>query len=150
MNWYFNRMLIGSIEKVLEIEPNAIGFIYEITLDNGKRYIGKKNFFSIRKRKFGKKEASLLTDKRLKAYEMVKKESDWKTYVGSSKRLKEDLEKGVKVVTREILEFSTSKMELTYLETKQQFIREVLEHGDLYYNDTILGKFFKKIFNGKN
>ena len=59
-----------------DIPKDAIGFVYEIeAIIDGKsvKYIGKKNFFSIRKKKFGKKALANLKDKRSKKYEMVKK-----------------------------------------------------------------------------
>lgn len=144
IEWKYIRHYINDIEFIEKAIPGAIGFVYEITLSNGMRYIGKKNLYSTRKRNYGKKELAKITDKRLKTYEMVKKESDWKKYYGSSDRVKDAVKKGeVEVVNREILEFAFSNSQLTYLETKYLFVREVLEKGDIYYNDHILKKFFK-------
>ena len=140
----FARHYINDVKQIKAFCPNALGFVYEVTLSNGMKYIGKKNLFSIRKKKFGKKQLAAVTDKRLKKYEVIIKESDWKSYYGSSKRLKEDVKNGLQVTNREILAIATSKMNLTYLETKHMFIREVLERSDKYYNDNILGKFYKK------
>lgn len=146
VEWKYMRQYVDSIETIKDICPDAIGFVYEVILSNGMRYIGKKQLFSTRKRNFGKKELAQITDKRLKTYEMVTKESNWKSYYGSSKRIKELIKKGeLEVTNREIIEFATSKQQLTYLETKHMFIREVLEKGDMYYNDNILGKFYKNI-----
>ena len=66
------------------------GFIYCIeNTVTSQFYIGKKQVVSIRKRKFGKKETAALTDKRMKKYEMVTKESDWLEYRSSNKVVKE-------------------------------------------------------------
>ena len=45
--------------------------------------------------------------------------------------------------TREIIIFTSTKKQLTYFETKLQFVNEVLEN-DEYLNSNILGKFFRK------
>jgi len=144
VDWMFARHYINDVEQLKAFSPDVMGFVYEVTLSNGMKYIGKKNLFSVRKKKFGKKKLAEITDKRLKKYEMIIKESDWKSYYGSSKRLKEEVAGGLQVINREILALATSKMNLTYLETKHMFVREVLERSDEYYNDNILGKFYKK------
>lgn len=136
----------GNSKEILSIDDipkGAIGFVYYIELDNGMAYIGKKNLFSERKKHFGKKKLATITDKRLKTYEIVKKESNWKTYTGSNKDLNKDLKMGQKVIDKVILRFAFSKKELTYLEAKALFVFDVLENDD-YYNDNILGKFFKQ------
>ena len=58
------------------IPKDAIGFVYEMqAIIDGKhvKYIGKKNFYSKRKKKFGKKALAAITDKRTKKYEVVTK-----------------------------------------------------------------------------
>lgn len=132
-----------DLDDYHELPDEPFGFIYKVTLSNGKSYIGKKNFFTERKVKLGKKELALITDKRLKKYKVVKKESDWKTYIGSNKELKEDVVKGVSIVSREILFLANNTKQLTYLETRELFKEGVLEKDD-FYNDNILGKFFRK------
>ncbi len=140
----------GETYTTLEQMPEkAIGFVYLITVidysTNVKyKYIGKKNLFSTRKRNFGKKEAALVTDKRKKLYEMVTKESDWKSYYSSNKAIKDIVKnQDCKFISREILQFAFTKKHLTYLEIKHMFDRDVLEHP-AYLNDNILGKFFDK------
>ena len=65
------------------------------------------------------------------------KESDWKTYWGSSDHLKEDVEKyGEENFIREILHYCPSRGISSYLEAKEQFDREVLLN-DEYYNGII-------------
>lgn len=103
------------------------GFVYQITnLTNGKKYIGKKFFYSAKTKQVkGKK-------KRYKA------NSDWQTYYGSSDILKQDvLQLGHEKFVREILHLCHTKGLCSYLEAKEQFTRSVLE-GDEYYNTWIM------------
>ena len=81
----------------------------------------------------------------MKRKRTIVKESDWKTYYGSSNILKEELKQhGKDKFKREIIKLCTNKKELTYWETKLQFSYGVLEKPDEYYNDNILGKFFTR------
>jgi hypothetical protein len=138
--WIYNGEEITSIDQMPE---GAIGFVYNIVTNEGREYIGKKNLYSKRKRKFGKKEIAKITDKRKKHWEYVTKESDWKTYNSSNKELKEDIKNGVEV-TKYILQFAFEKKELSYLEEKHLWCCGVLEHGDKYYNSNIAGRYYKK------
>lgn len=131
-----------KIDNINNIPKGSFGFVYLITnLTNGKMYIGCKTLFSRRKRKFGKREIAAMTDKRLKKYEIVVKESNWLDYTGSNKQLNADIAKGHKI-KKEILCFAVDKKNLTYLETKELFKNNVLETSQ-FYNDNILGKFYK-------
>lgn len=114
-------------------EPaDYIGFVYLITnLTNGRRYIGKKLFWT-RKTKVlkGKK-------KRIKA------ESDWKEYWSSSDELKKDVESlGEENFSREILHLCKNKGLINYLEAKEQMVRGVLESDD-WYNGFIMCRVHK-------
>ena len=133
-----------EITDINQIDPKAIGFIYLVNID-GLKYIGKKSLYSERKKNLGKKELAEITDKRLKTYKKVIKESDWKKYYGSNAKIKELVSNG-SVPERIILEFAYSKQHLTYLETKYQFTLGVLEDTN-FLNDNILGKFYRKLFN---
>ena len=136
--WNYKTKKIDNINK---IPKDSFGIVYLITnLTNGRKYIGCKQLFTKRKRKFGKREIAALTDKRLKKYEIVIKESNWLTYTGSNKDLNNDIAKGHKI-KKEILGFAKSKLQLTYMETKELFKNSVLE-SPLFYNDNILGKFY--------
>jgi len=126
-----------QLSEGLEFNPNAFGFIYEITnnaLEKPKKYIGKKQCLSKIRRKplKGKKRARL-----------DQKESDWKTYTGSSKELNEDIKThGKQNFTFIILEWCNSKFELGYKEIKLQLLHDVLLK-ECYYNGIIncrLGK----------
>ena len=122
-NWTFN----GS--EVLQLPETCVGFVYIITnITNGKKYIGKKLAqFKVTKAPLkGKKNKQRST-----------KESDWRTYYGSSDKLNEDVATlGKENFTREILYYCESKGELSYLEAKEQFECSVLE-TDEYYNGII-------------
>jgi len=142
MSYWIDRKTGATIDSIDFIPESFIGFIYLIITYDGKRYIGKKNFYTKRKRKFGKKESALITDKRKKLWEHVIKESDWKTYVGSNKELQKDIAKGIKY-EKYIIDYARSKKELSYKEEKQLYINEVLE-SDIWYNSNISGRFFRK------
>jgi hypothetical protein len=116
-----------------DIKDN-FGFIYLLTdLDTGKRYIGKKNFFSLRK------DAKKSTLKRTKR---TKKESDWKKYYSSSDVVKSIVEEfGAVRFKREILLLCKTQGELNYSENKYLFKNDVLE-SDEWYNDNILGRYY--------
>lgn len=118
-------------------KEDAFGFIYEITnnaLPIPKKYIGKKQCISKIRRKPLKGKTRARLDQ---------KESDWKTYTGSSKELNEDIKKyGKENFTFVILEWCSSKFELGYKEIKLQILNDVLLK-ESYYNGIIncrLGK----------
>lgn len=141
MNW---TMKGREIKHLKDFPEGATGFVYLIHLSNGKKYIGRKSLYSYTKRNFGKKEAALITDKRRKTYEIVQKESKWQTYVGSNSFLKNDLnENTVTVEKKEIIKVSFTDKQLTYLETQALFCYGAIE-SDEYYNDNILGKFYRR------
>lgn len=123
MQWKYNGNLVE------EIADQYIGFVYIITnLTNNKKYIGKKLA------KF-KKTRPPLKGKKRKRKSLV--ESDWQTYWGSSEHLLADItELGPENFSREILYFCTTRGQLSYLEAKEQFDREVLL-TDEYYNGII-------------
>ena len=82
------------------------------------------------------------------AYKIAVKESDWGTYWGSNKLLKELLKTESKDNFEKcILICVPTKKLLTYYELKYQILYEVLEKPDEFFNDNILGKFFTKDFD---
>ena len=95
------------------------GFVYRITnLSNGHDYIGRKYFNTVRKLK------PLMGFKRKRK---VIKETDWKEYWGSSKRLLEDIEKhGKHNFKREIICLCDTRGQTNYMEAKIQFEEDVL------------------------
>lgn len=136
------KKLIDFNEKL--IPEGAVGFVYMMNYKHSDgimySYIGKKNFYSKRKKKFGKKALAAMTDKRAKKYEMVTK-LDYENYFSSNKELKQAYKDG-KLIYRTILKICFSKASLTYEETKAQFKHKVLER-DYYLNGNILGRFYK-------
>jgi hypothetical protein len=114
---------------------HAFGFIYQITNNvTNRKYIGKKQMLTMRKLKplKGKKKSR-----------RVEKETDWKTYTGSSNELNSDIKKlGKENFSFDILKFCNSKSHLAYEEIKLQIIEDVLLKEE-YYNGIIncrLGK----------
>ena len=132
------------ITELSDMPDNVFGFIYKIlNTETGEYYIGKKQVVSVRKRNFGKKEIAALEDKRMKKYEMVTKESDWKTYRSSNQAVKNWFIKDSNLCSLEILRFCKSKKSLTYYELQEQFAHDVLS-DELSLNDNLLGKFYRK------
>lgn len=132
---------VSSIEEIPDYQ-NLVGFVYKITNTlTGKFYIGKKDFYHLRKTKISKREKT--TTGTRKTFKRTIKESDWLSYYGSSKDLKDDVLKfGSQNFKREILEFCCTKKYLSYCEVKHQFLNDVLSNNS--YNGNILGKFFPR------
>ena len=153
MSWRYKGDYITELGDMPE---NVFGFIYKITnSETDEYYIGKKQVVSVRKRNFGKKEIAALEDKRMKKYEYVTKESDWKEYRSSNKEVKSWFEENERALNEgrtddinnqielRILRFCSNKKSLTYYELQEQFAHDVLG-DDLSLNDNLLGKFFRK------
>ena len=98
------------------------GFVYVITnLTNDRKYIGKKFFWSRKRKQVNKKRKSYII------------ESDWRNYWSSSEELKKDIEVlGTVNFSREILHLCPNKGTTNYLEAKEQFNRSVLEQNTWY------------------
>lgn len=117
-----------------DLDPeNQFGFIYYVeNIQTGKKYIGKKQYFSYKSNK-------------------KHKESNWKKYLSSSKHLKEDIDKyGIDNFYFEILFECKTRGDLTYAEANLQHKNNVLternEYGErLWYNASIASiKFIPK------
>jgi len=126
LSWKYKRKIVKEVPAGYE------AFVYLLVFEDGTKYIGKKAFYSVRRTKVkGRMRRTV-----------VKKESDWQTYMSSSDIVKEKLKNGEKLVKREILHLCTTRGEATYLEIKEMFLRDVLCHSD-YLNLNIMGKLFK-------
>ena len=130
--WRYNGKVFDSDDI-----GEYFGFVYLITnKSNGRKYIGRKYFWSFRK-PIGKKRR-------------IKIESDWKKYYGSCPELKEDVKKyGKETFSREILSIHKTKGLCNYEETKQLFLNNVLSESldngmPAYYNSNILGRYMRK------
>ena len=147
MSWVYNKEKITDINQ---LKKEVMGFVYIINhIPSGKSYVGKKFLVFTRKQKLGKKELKIFEGQkgRPPKFKVVSKESDWKTYWSSNKQLVELVKnEPEKNFQRVILHFASSKKELTYFETKYQFLYEVLEKSNEFFNDNILGKFFTRDF----
>ena len=116
------------------------GFVYRITnLQSGKKYIGRKYFWSKRKPRGGKRR--------------VTSESDWKKYYGSSDELKGDRKLlGNELFKREIISLQPTPGKVNYEETRQLFLNRVLQETlddgtPAFYNSNILGRYYRKDYH---
>ena len=139
------------METISDFPDNTHGFVYRIVhKPTGKMYIGRKILLNTSKVKLGKKELKELEGivGRRPSYKMAVKESNWKTYWGSNKFLKElYINEPKENFKREIIICAPTKKLLTYYELKYQVLYEVLEKPEEFFNDNILGKFFTKDFD---
>ena len=145
MNWTYNG---EEMTHISQFPKNTYGFIYRIThLPSDKSYIGKKVLLHHRKVKVTKKDLLMYegVKGRKPTHKRVTKESDWKTYYGSNKILLElSNTEPPENFERHIIKLTPNKKLHTYYETQYQFMYQVLEKPDKFYNDNILGKFFTK------
>lgn len=130
--------------ECLEIPPEGYyGYSYLITdILNKKIYVGKKAFTHKKKTKLSKK-AKLLPENKGKRVIKGTKDSGWLKYFGSSKELNEQVKLlGENNFKREILEFATSKSDLTLKEIEAQVKFNVLKVNS--YNLWIGGRVYKR------
>lgn len=131
--------------ELSDIPESAIGFVYLIEHNiTGKKYIGKKGLFV---NKISVKTILIKSGPNKGAKKKKKTKtpvySDWQTYYGSSDFLKAEIaEQGLDNYSRTILQFCSTKSEMSYRETKEQFVRDVLL-SDEYYNSWITCKIHK-------
>ena len=128
--WYMNDIEFTDAPDDIE------GFVYVITdKRNDKKYVGKKRFWSVTRK-------PPLKGKKRKR--VIRKESDWMKYYGSSDLVNQLLvEHGEDNFHREIIHLCKTKGEMSYLEAKEQFDRNVLLNDD-YYNEFIGCKIHSK------
>ena len=134
---YENPWIFDGHPFLSEDIDDHFGFVYCITnLLTGKRYIGRKYFYQLRKPRGGGRR--------------VKSESDWKKYYGSSAELTEDRKQfGNLVFKRDILSLHKSKGLTNFEETRQLFLNNVLTEAmsdgtPAFYNSNILGRYMRK------
>jgi hypothetical protein len=129
---YLNPWLIGG-KEYNNINSDVVSFVYQITcLDTGKKYIGKKGFYSTKTKQVNGKKKK------------VQVESDWRLYYGSNDTLKKDIGSiGTLRFKREILRLCKTKGEASYYEAKYQFDTDALLRDD-YYNEWLMLRVHKK------
>ena len=122
--------------KILEEAPEgAFGFVYLITnIKSGKMYIGRKYFGKTRR---VKKKGS-------KRRRVIRKDSDWRTYIGSSKVLQESINKNKKSFSFRILAFGKTKGQVNYIEENIHHKFHVA-NSDRFYNDCIGPRRFARV-----
>ena len=124
MTWHYAGNIFEPDDDLLK---EYHGFVYEIEeLSTGKKYIGKKFFWSSK---------ILPVTKTRKRRKKTLVESDWRKYYGSNKELKEKVGDGSDYV-RTILRLCHTKGQCSYYEAKYQFENDVLLRDD-YYNEFI-------------
>lgn len=138
--WWYN----GSQEIV--VPEWAVGMVYVIEHipDDAVKglsvpYVGKKLLTSTKRSKIGVREKT--ATKTRKTYKVVKKNSGWENYWGSSKSLHAARETGEGTWKRTIIEWCYSKKNMTYTELKYQLLLGVLERES--YNDNINGSIYR-------
>lgn len=131
-------MVNGHWQYPIEINCEEwFGFLYRIVEnDTGREYIGKKQFKS-----YTKKKVKGRTNRKL-----IVKESNWKTYTGSSKALNSRIQEiGMSNYSFFIEALYNTRGSLFYAEVeiqiKENVLREYLEDGSTpkYYNRQIAG-----------
>lgn len=129
--WYYQNEVFEPDEDFLK---GLVGFVYCMTnLDENKKYIGKKLFWSSK---------ILPITKTRKRRKRIKIESDWRNYYGSSQAVIVLVERNVHF-RRDIIHLCRTKGECSYYEAKEQFAQDVLLRDD-YYNDFIGCKIHSK------
>ena len=115
--------------KTLEEAPEGYyGFVYLITnLKSGRKYIGRKYFGTTRRIKVAGK----------KRRKVIRKDSNWKEYTGSSKELNNDIKTlGMLQFRFEILILGRTKGQVNYLEENIHHRFHVASSYE-FYNDCI-------------
>ena len=122
--------------KILEEAPEGVfGFVYLITnIKTGKKYIGRKYFGKTRRVK----------KKGTKRRKVIRKDSDWRTYIGSSKILQESITKRKSNFKFEILAFGKTKGQVNYIEENLHHKFHVSVSNN-FYNDCIGPRRFAKV-----
>ena len=134
-------------KKVTEPPTNTFGFVYQITnLISNKKYVGRKYFYSTRRKPLTAKQKREGRKRRTK----VTTESNWRTYMGSCVPLLNDIkELGKENFKFEILIYGETKGQVNFLEETVHHKFNVLIDSN-YYNDSIGPRRFLGIKKDEN
>ncbi len=123
--WLYKDTPIKS-EEILKY----FGIVYIIT-DNetGKKYIGRKYIWSMRKEKGSTRRK--------------KKESDWQNYYSSNEELKQIGKETPERLHREILHLCKNRGETNWREL-EEIVKQNALYDTNYLNENLLGKYFRK------
>ena len=128
--WEYNGREINSHD---DLHPECSDFVYIITYTDGRKYIGKKNIKSVRKRP------------PLKGYKRNRRiliSHPFVNYKGSH-----SLAKDLTIESKEILYQCSTKKAATYLEAALLFHHNAI-FKDVYLNENISGVFFSTSLDG--
>jgi hypothetical protein len=90
-----------------EIVESNFGFVYRLTLPDGRWYIGKKTFWADRKTKKACRTKGKIVEKGKKKTVRVRTETDWKNYFSSGWEIAAWIERsGIEGIRREVLEIT--------------------------------------------
>tara|TARA_B100001093_G_scaffold6187_1_gene6231 strand:- start:5642 stop:6064 length:423 start_codon:yes stop_codon:yes gene_type:complete len=130
--WTYNNKTFTS-----DMIEEYVGFVYEVyDTETKMKYVGKKKFWS-------KVTRPPLKGKKNKRRSL--KESDWKSYYGSSELVKQLVENtGEWRFKRKILRLCKSAGEMSYYEMKEQIEKDVLLKPNEYYNAFVGGKIHRR------
>lgn len=133
--WIYRGKEIHSHDDLM---ADCTDFVYVITYESGKKYIGKKTVRSLRRLKPTK--AQLKIRKNYKRVEV--KNLPFVDYVGSSKEVENEV-----VKSKEILYQCSTKKAATYIECAILFGEHAI-FSDEYLNLNISGTFFDNDLEG--
>ena len=128
-------IMIYKGNEVTELPPEVRGMVYHIYYTDDTYYIGSKIVRS-------EVKVKPLVGMRSNAVRRKLKESNWKTYEGSSK-----LTEGKTIKSKVILYLTTDKRSMTFLEQRELFHTGAI-FQDNYLNQNIGGKFFDNALDG--
>ena len=133
--WTYNNKPFDS-----DMIGDYVGFVYEVyDTQTEMKYIGKKKFWS-------KVTRPPLKGKKNKRRSL--KESDWKSYYGSSEVVKNLVENtGEWRFKRKIIRLCKTAGEMSYYEMKEQIENDVLLKPNEYHNAFVGGKIHRRHLN---
>ena len=135
VNWLYRDK---EILKHSDLDDRCTDFVYEISYEDGTKYIGKKTVRA--NRRVQPTKAQLAIRKNYKRVEH--KDIPFAKYIGSSSE-----NEGKTVVKKEIIFQCSNKQTASYLEVKLLFITGAIEQ-DGYNNKNISGRYFDNCLSG--